>query len=53
MKHNTFLQEEAGRQAAQFDWNTYGKEMPEKYPDWDELQPFEMAYMEYIREQFK
>ena len=50
MKQNTYLLQEAGRQAAIFDWNTYGKEMPEKYPDWDELQPFEQGYMAYIEE---
>lgn len=53
MKQNTFSLQAAGRQAAEFDWNTYGKEMPSKYEQWDETQPFEKGYMKYIMEKMK
>lgn len=53
MKRNNFTIREAGRQAAMFDWSTYGKEMPEKYEDWNEDYPFEQGYMEYINERLE
>jgi hypothetical protein len=50
MKRSTFILQEAGYQAAERDFNTYGREMILDYPDWDENQPFEEGYLEYFRE---
>lgn len=50
MKRAFFTQSEAGRYAADSDWNAFGGPRRIAYVTWDETQPFEQAYDARIKE---
>ncbi|MET0787363.1 MAG: hypothetical protein ABWY25_11730 [Paenisporosarcina sp.] len=50
MKHDVFVLQEAGYQAAMRDYATYGKPMKSNYPGWEEDKPFETGYENYVYE---